>query len=44
VNRVYTSTSGLVAFFSQIFEGDGGILWSVVFLFVLSILLLFPGL
>jgi uncharacterized membrane protein len=44
VNRVYTSTSGLIAFFSQIFEGDGGILWSVVFLLVLSILLLFPGL
>lgn len=44
VNRFYNSTSGLVAFFSQIFEGDGGILWSVVFLLVLSILLLFPGL
>lgn len=41
--RVYNSATGLVGFFSLILEGDGGILWSVVFLLVLSILFLFPG-
>jgi hypothetical protein len=41
--RVYNSTSGLAGFFSEILEGDGGILWSVVFLLALSILFLFPG-
>ena len=43
INRAYKSTAILIGFFSQILEGDGGILWSVVFLLVLSILFLFPG-
>ncbi len=43
VNRAYTSLSGLMAFFSEILEGDGGILWSVVFVVILSILFLAPG-
>lgn len=43
VTRIYRSLSGLVDFFSQILEGDGGILWSMVFLLVLSILFLLPG-
>lgn len=41
--RIYNSLSGLEGFFSQILEGDGGILWSVVFLLVLSILFLSSG-
>lgn len=41
--RFYSSLSGLSVFFSQILEGDGGILWSVVFLLVLSIIFLSAG-
>lgn len=44
VKRVYTPVAGLAGFFSQILEGDGGILWSLVFLLILSILFLAPGL
>lgn len=43
VRRFFISLSGLLGFFSQILEGDGGILWSMVFLLVLSILFLAPG-
>jgi len=43
VRRAYDSLSGLALFFNQIFEGDGGILWSVVFLLVLSIFFLSAG-
>jgi len=43
VRRFFISLSGLFGFFSQILEGDGGILWSMVFLLVLSILFLAPG-
>jgi len=40
---VFNSLSGLGGFFNQVLEGDGGILWSVVFLLVLSILFLVRG-
>lgn len=43
IKRAYTSLAGLMTFFSEILEGDGGILWSLVFLLILSILFLGPG-
>ena len=38
--RVYISLEGLGGFLNQILEGDGGILWSLVFILMFAIIFL----
>ena len=41
--KVFTTLSDLGAFMNQILEGDGGIMWSLVFIVILSIIFLSIG-
>lgn len=41
--KLFIALSSLGAFFNQIIEGDGGVLWSLVFIVILSIIFLSLG-